>query len=298
MLPIEAARARLLAIEALQTALAGHIDAAQRELLAGLLTQLQQTLDDPLTLAPLLAEYTQAVAVPLALAYAESLLTLPSLQIDYFAALGMTNYAALKRPLSAFLETKFGITAAGGIVPGGWLSTYAVPDQQVLRHLVEFAYQAQASGVGLTEYRAGLTQLVTGGPKGQGLVAQLYQEAADTYNQADRALSQLAAKELGLTAYLYQGGLIASSRAFCVARDGKVFLDYEIARFGTKRDLFGGYTNKADGVFSGKPEPYDPATDLGGYNCRHGINPIPNLVALRLRPGLAADAKGRLYVKA
>lgn len=296
MTPEQAARARLQAIEALQAQLSGYVDTAQRELLSGLLTRLQETLDDPLALAPLLAEYTQAVAVPLALAYAESLLTLPGLQVDYFASLGLTNYAALKRPLASFLETRFGITAAGEIVPGGYLSTL-VGDTTAQRALLQYAYQAQASGVGLAGYRAGLEQLVVGNGPGKGLMHALYQEAYDTYNQADRALSQVAAKELGLQAYLYQGGLIKSSRLFCRKRDGKVFTDFEIARFGTSKDAYGGYTNKAEGMFSGKSEPYDPVVDLGGYGCRHGLSPIPNVVALRMRADLGEDKDGKLYIK-
>lgn len=292
----EAARARLAAIEGLQATLAGHADAAQRELLNGLLTKLQQTLDDPLTLAPLLAEFTHAVAVPLVLAYAEGLLTLPGLQVDYFQSLGLTNYAALKRPLASFLEARFGITAAGQLVPGGYLSTL-VDDTTAQRELLQFAYQAQASGLGLQGYRAGLEQLVTGGNTARGLMETLYQEAGDTFNQADRVLQTIAAKELGLTAYLYQGGLIESSRPFCKARNGKVFLDWEIARFGTSKDAYPGYTNKAAGLFSGKSVPYSPFQDLGGWNCRHGLNAIPGVVAIRLRPELAEDASGKLYSK-
>ncbi len=107
----------------------------------------------------------------------------------------------------------------------------------------------------------------------------------------------MAAKELGLQAYLYQGGLIKSSRLFCKKRDGKVFTDFEIARFGTVKDAYGGYTNKAEGVFSGKTEPYDPVVDLGGYGCRHGLSAIPNVLALRMRADLAEDKEGRLYIK-
>ncbi len=126
---------------------------------------------------------------------------------------------------------------------------------------------------------------------------RLYEQSYDDLNRADRVLQGMAADRLGLKAYIYQGGLIKSSRPFCVVRNGKCFADFEVAAFGTKADKFGGYTNKADGLFSGKSEPYEPLADAGGYNCRHGLHAVPNVVALRMRPDLAENDKGELYLR-
>jgi hypothetical protein len=287
MTPTEAAAQRLAAIANLQAQLAGHIDTAQRELLRGLLARLEDTYADPSTLAAILAEYQATVA----------LLTLPLHTATYFAALDVAGYQQLRAPLASFLEQRLGITSTGQPVAGGWLSTI-IGDTTAQREVLTYAYQAQASGAGLEAYRAGLTDLVAGSNNAtQGLIGKLYREAADSFNQNDRQLQQLSAQRLGLTAYLYQGGLIASSRPFCVTRNGKVFLDWEVEAFGTKADAYGGYTNKAEGLFSGKSQPYDPFVDCGGWNCRHGLHAIPNLVALRLRPELAENNRGELYLK-
>jgi hypothetical protein len=297
MTPTEAAAQRLVAITDLQAQLAGHIDTAQRELLRGLLARLEDTYADPSTLASILAEYQAAVALPLAVFYAQALLTLPLHTATYFAALDVAGYQQLRAPLASFLEQRLGITSTGQPVAGGWLSTI-IGDTTAQREVLTYAYQAQASGAGLEAYRAGLTDLVAGANNAtQGLIGKLYREAADSFNQNDRQLQQLSAQRLGLTAYLYQGGLIASSRPFCVTRSGKVFLDWEVEAFGTKADAYGGYTNKAEGLFSGKSQPYDPFVDCGGHGCRHGLSAIPNLVALRLRPELAENDKGELHIK-
>jgi hypothetical protein len=297
MTPTEAAAQRLAAITDLQAQLAGHIDTAQRELLRGLLARLEDTYADPSTLAAILAEYQATVALPLAVFYAQALLTLPLHTATYFAALDVAGYQALRAPLASFLERRLGVTAAGQPVAGGWLSTI-VGDTTAQREVLAYAYQAQASGVGLEAYRVGLTDLVAGANNAtQGLIGKLYREAADSFNQNDRQLQQLSAQRLGLSAYLYQGGLIATSRAFCKVRNGKVFLDWEVEAFGTKADAYGGYTNKTEGLFSGKSLPYDPFVDCGGWGCRHGLSAIPNLVAIRLRPELAENDRGELYIK-
>jgi hypothetical protein len=297
MTPTEAAAQRLAAITDLQAQLAGHIDTAQRELLRGLLARLEDTYADPSTVASILAEYQATVALPLAVFYAQALLTLPLHTATYFATLDVAGYQQLRAPLASFLEQRLGVTAAGQPIAGGWLSTI-IGDTTAQREVLTYAYQAQASGAGLEAYRAGLTDLVAGANNAtQGLIGKLYREVADSFNQNDRQLQQLSAQRLGLSAYLYQGGLIASSRPFCVTRNGKVFLDWEVEAFGTKADAYGGYTNKAEGLFSGKSQPYDPFVDCGGWNCRHGLHAIPNLVALRLRPELAENDRGELYLK-
>jgi len=299
MSPEELAARRSQAIEALQAQMSGHVDAAQHELLSGLLSRLQHIQADPAALLPLLAEYQAAIAGPLATFYAQALLTLPGHTVAYFADLGVAGYNKLRAPLTDFLTARLGITAEGLPVPGGYLSTLA-GDTSVQRGVLNYAYSAQAAGVGLDAYRAGLMELLSGPAEStaKGLVQELYAASYDSFNQNDRQLQALSAQRLGLKAYLYQGGLIASSRPFCQVRNGKVFLDWEIERFGTKEDEFGGYIDKQAGEFSGKSVPYEPYTDCGGWNCRHGLHALPSSVALRLRPELAEDKDGKLCIKA
>ena len=303
--PREAARRRSAAVQALEDLLNQQVDAAQRAIWEKLLVRLKDLHAAPAAqhttlLAPLLQEITNTVLLPLARFYGQSLLYLPAHQLDYFAALDVAGYQKLRAPLAAFLTARLGVDAQGLPVAGGYLATIA-GDTTVARQVLTYAYQAQASGVGLNAYRDGLNALVLGSgpgaPNGLGVVQALYKNSGEDFAQADRMLHSLAAKELGLAVFLYQGGLIDSSRPFCVARNGRVFLDVEIARFGTKTDKYGGYARKEEGYFSGKPDPYTPAVDLGGYRCRHFLHALPAVVALSMRDDLAEDAQGQLFVK-
>lgn len=105
----------------------------------------------------------------------------------------------------------------------------------------------------------------------------------DSYNEADRIIQQDYADKNGMTAMMYTGGVIGGSRPFCIERNRKVFLMSEIALFGTAEDKFGGYTNKAQGLFAGKPKTgYDPFTQLGGHNCRHHLSALADEYAIRV----------------
>lgn len=298
--PEDAARARLAAIEQLQQELAGYLPDMQRALYEGLLSRLQEVYDNPGLLTTLLAEFGQAVHLPVAVRFGEALLELVQLNTQYVAAvatnLSTAELTALRAPLDTWLRAAYGIGPDGLPTPGGYLAGL-VGDTGPARVLRLYAYRAQATGVGLQEYRQGLQQLVQGAPQGQGMYQQLYKESFDQFNSADRVLQDISATELGWSAFLYQGGLIESSRPFCKVRNGKVFLRSEVEKFGTSKDAYGGYSNKAEGKFDGKPAGgYDPFVQLGGANCRHLLSGLPNTTALRLRNDLKEDAKGMLYV--
>lgn len=294
--PLDLARRRAEAIEQLQAALSGHVDEAERRLYEGLLARLEDIQADPTVLAQLLAEYQQQVALPLAVFYAQSVLALPALTETYFADLGVAGFTKLRAPLTDYITQRLGITAAGEPVAGGYLASL-LGDTSAQQALLRYAYSMQASGAGLADYRTGLKQLALGVGNGQGLMQQLYQQSYDDMNRLDRVLQGMAAERLGLRAYLYQGGLVQSSRPFCKVRNGKCFTDWEVAAFGTSRDAYGGYSNKAQGLFAGKSEPYSPLEDCGGWNCRHGLSAVPNAIALQMRPDLTEDAQGSLVLR-
>lgn len=300
--PEEAARSRSAAIQTLEGLLNQHVEDAQKLLWEGLLARLKDLHADAALLPTLLAEYANTVLAPMAAFYGQSLLHLPGLQLDYFAALGLTDYQRLKAPLTGFLTARLGLDSSGNLLPGGYLSaTMGAVKDGLTKQVLTFAYSAQASGVGLNGYRDGLNALILGSGPGSGnalgVVQELYRAAGEDFAQSDRMLHALSAKELGLHAYIYSGGLIDSSRPFCVARNGKVFLDWEIEAFGTKADKYPGYTNKAEGLFSGKSEPYSPMVNAGGWNCRHFFHAIPPNVATRMRADLEETPDGKLRIK-
>lgn len=82
----------------------------------------------------------------------------------------------------------------------------------------------------------------------------------DIYSQYQRAAANEIRKDLGFTNAIYQGGLIETSRLFCIERNNKVFTEDEINSW-----------SNLD--WKGKPATgYNPIIDCGGYNCRHRLD--------------------------
>ena len=77
----------------------------------------------------------------------------------------------------------------------------------------------------------------------------------------DRMVSNAHAKQGGLNYFQYKGGLIETSRDFCIARNDLVF------RRGQEEDW------KNDPTLPGYPDPsYDPLVELGRWNCLHYLH--------------------------
>jgi len=119
-----------------------------------------------------------------------------------------------------------------------------------------------------------IKQVVQGGTiKNKTLEGKLYryakQIAYDTFAVADRGYTNNISLDLDIEWYVYRGGLIEDSRAFCIARNDKYFHREEVKAWGKL------------GNWDGKI----PATDektifvyAGGYRCNHSI--LPTSIAL------------------
>lgn len=180
---------------------------------------------------------------------------------------------------------RMGIGEKGQVLPGGYWDNVA-RDASVKQAVSEQLWRSKS----LPEVKARtiLKELILGTPDNPGVLEKNWSEYTfDVLHQTDRATQTAYANGLGMTASLYSGGIIAGSRPFCRARNGKVFLDEEVAKFGTSADKYPGYVNKTTGYFAGKPRTgYDPFTQLGGYRCRHFRSYISNAEAMRRRTDL------------
>ncbi len=81
----------------------------------------------------------------------------------------------------------------------------------------------------------------------------------DIYSQYQRAAANEVRKKLGFKYAIYQGGLIETSRRFCIERNNKIFSEAEVNSWASLE-------------FKGKPMAYNPIIDCGGYNCRHRLD--------------------------
>ena len=102
---------------------------------------------------------------------------------------------------------------------------------------------------------------------------RIFERAPETFSLIDRSIGTNIAKQNGIRAAIFQGGIIKTTRSFCKDHNNKVFTFDEIAAF-------------ADLEWQGKNSNYNPQTDMGGINCRHQWDFITDDLAIILRPEL------------
>lgn len=165
-----------------------------------------------------------------------------------------------------------GLSEKGRVEPNGYLDKL-IKDNTVRSQVKNMAVRAVIGQQGFRETKNQISEFIGGNKEKAGALERYHRNFVyDLYSQVDRATSEVYAGKLGFNFAIYEGGLIETSRSFCIDRNGKVFHKSEIA-------LFDPPTAKQPG--------YNPFTDLGGYGCRHHLNWIPDSLAYMLR----ADAK-------
>lgn len=135
------------------------------------------------------------------------------------------------------------------------VSVIAPVKQQVKNYL----FKAIAQGKSFGSIRLGLRDIL-GLKDRYGALNRYYRTFIyDAIMQFDRIVSNAHAKQNDLNYFQYKGGLIETSREFCIKRDGLVFRREHADDWKNDPDL-PGYPDVAS---------YDPLIDLGRWNCRH-----------------------------
>lgn len=146
-------------------------------------------------------------------------------------------------------------------------------DDTEIRAIRAQTIKAIAGGKSWGQFQDEISNFIKGapGPDGKAGVTEAHFRTAtmDIYSQNDRSLTRQYAVELDIKKYIMQGGLMKTTRDFCRARNNKVFTEEQIEAW---KNL----------SFDGKPSVYDPFLDVGGYNCRHVLDPINDELAEEL----------------
>lgn len=177
-------------------------------------------------------------------------------------------FPQVKEDLGSWL----GIDNKGRLQPNGYLQTL-IADTGVRNQVKKMVMDSIISQEGYTAAKSKLRDFISGDSKQQtGALKRYYRNFVyDTFSQVDRTNAKLFADRLALRFAIYEGGIIKTSREFCIDHNGKVFHYDEIAEFD---------------ITEARPPGYNPFTDLGGYGCRHHLNWIPDALAYALRPEL------------
>lgn len=274
---------RVNAILRLQDAFTGRVKDAQANMYTYVLESWDALRKNTLpTFKTVWSKFYVADYEPLIESFAADMREVVKLNEAYFDA---------KVPTEQLFE-QLGISETGVIAKEGYVSTI-LQDQTVKRE-VQIAISRTKQLKFDQKVKEDIKALIKGTPKTETAAARpgvvekfTEQSVTPTYNEADRIVQNDMAIVSYMDAGMYTGGLIDGSRPFCVERNRKIFLRSEIAKFGTIEDKWGGYTDKANGLFSGKPKTgYDPFTMLGGYKCRHHLSWLADEFAIRKDPTL------------
>ena len=193
---------------------------------------------------------------------------------SYFAGIAFVS-GGLQKQVKRQLLARYGLRESDSgidILRGGWVQKIGELRDPFTR-VQEIGISAVSQGITLGEFKKQIRDAAF--DKGARSIKHHFQtNANDAYAQFDRTTQTTYADELGLRAFIYEGGLIETSREFCNERNGKVFTTDEAEAWKLLN-------------WKGKNKDYDPLRDMGGHNCRHHPSFISDELAIRLRPELA-----------
>jgi len=191
--------------------------------------------------------------------------------VEYFGEIGGAELVDVQPQIRQSMNEWLGIEK-GTLKANGYLDKI-LQDGTIRSQVKDLALKNIITQTGLAETTKQLETLVNGlSSEDAGALQKYYKNFAyDTIAISDRVVGMEYANANGYECAIYEGGLIETSRPFCIHRNGKVFHKTEIAQFDPP---------------NAKPPNYNPFIDLGGYRCRHYLNWITNKLAIYLRPDI------------
>lgn len=140
----------------------------------------------------------------------------------------------------------------------------------------QFAMQQMSMGTSFADVRDATESFIIGTNQKLGVVDNfnlVQHRVQDVFAEADRTMSNEYANQLQLNYFIYQGGEIKTTRAFCEERNGNVYTREEGASWNSLQ-------------WEGQKEGNNIFIDGGGYNCRHYLDWISYELAKQLRPNI------------
>lgn len=196
-------------------------------------------------------------------------------QADINSAFYKASVSYSESAITAALIDSAKKTAVDTLLGGAMDSVFYAP-------VVDAINQAVSTNAGFTETVKALEIAIEGGEvngaKVDGrLERYVKQIASDSFAITDRTYNNQVSDELELEFFRYTGGLLETSREFCIARNGNYYHEKEIETW-----IDGGGDDESN------PEPnvewpgqYRGTNSstiysvCGGYNCKHTLMPVP-----------------------
>ena len=149
-------------------------------------------------------------------------------------------------------------------------------DTELFNPIKETLNQSVASGASFKDTLRQIREIAEGSDEVEGRLLQYSKTIAKTsFGVSDRAYTNVISEELDVEWYFYSGGLIDSSREFCIKRNGKYFHFKEIESWTTDKTSEG--NPNPNGTWPGMIRGTNEQTifiNAGGWNCNHSIMPV------------------------
>lgn len=149
-------------------------------------------------------------------------------------------------------------------------------DSDFIAPLREIIEQSVINGAGYQETLKSIRTFIEGNEDVDGALLRYSKTYAhDTYAIADRAYTSVVSEELDVEWFKWAGGIIQTSRPFCVERHNQFFHYKEIDAWGAGERTEGMQWPKS-GTWAGRNAETNSATIYsyaGGHECNHSIMP-------------------------
>lgn len=189
------------------------------------------------------------------------------------------------------VRQRLGLDPQNGVLRNGYLDTL-FPIDAISQEVKQIVAKAIAAGVPQRKLTKALATRITGTDGSAGIMEKILGGAVmGVYRLADSVTNNEFGDRLGLKYGIYSGGLIETSRAFCIAKNGKVFSTDEANRDWPVDPLLPRTkAERASGPNAAPPD-YVPLEDMGRWEgtserCRHRFLRISDEEAYRRRPDL------------
>lgn len=197
------------------------------------------------------------------------------------------DLVSIKKSVDGAMRKRLGIDSEDGIAKRGYLDKL-FRNKEPRTDVKKMVAKMVAGGRPMKELEKALRMKVEGTKNTAGVLEKhIGGFVLDAYQVADSITNHQFAVRLGMDKYfLYSGGLIETSRAFCRRRNNKVFTVKEAEQWRKDPTLPRTKAEEEAGVVTD----YVPIEDRGRWRCRHRILWITEEMAFSLRPELRKAA--------
>lgn len=174
------------------------------------------------------------------------------------------------------VDKSLGVTDANKLISNGFTDK-AIANKQVQKLFVKEVNKILIGNPDVNLMQNKLKDFILGNKQSTGILERYYRNFAnDLLISIDRSNSLVYANELELQSFFYGGGLLTSSRSFCISKNGKIFTRSEAEKW--KDSTF------ITSMYGTKINDYEPLVNMGGYGCRHTPDWITQDIAKELKP--------------